>query len=130
MSTATPRTAPTCLAVESVVANRKSASASLRACAPPRTPGHRVADSRRRSELSQPPNARSVPTVLQGPPAGSPAPPDEPSKWTSFLLSNPIPNLRPSRRLLRTFIRILKQGYRLRAYCVVDELPIDFLRVG
>ncbi|WP_245285978.1 transposase, partial [Bradyrhizobium sp. WSM1253] len=24
----------------------------------------------------------------------------EPSKWTSFLLSNPIPNLRPSRRLL------------------------------
>src|SRR5438477_5744865 len=43
-------------------------------------------------------------------------PTDEPSKWTSFLLSNPIPNLRPSRRLLRTFIRILKQGYRLRAY--------------
>src|SRR5438477_12371690 len=47
-------------------------------------------------------------------------PTDEPSKWTSFLLSNPIPNLRPSRRLLRTFIRILKQGYRLRAYIQPD----------
>jgi len=45
------------------------------------------------------------------------------------LLSNPIPNLRPSRRLLRTFIRILKQGYRLRAYVeiVIGDVVV---RVG
>ncbi|MCK1562766.1 recombinase family protein [Bradyrhizobium sp. 173] len=32
------------------------------------------------------------------------------------MLSNPIRNLRPAGGFFRTFIRILKQGYRLRAY--------------
>src|SRR3954470_14880789 len=62
MSAGTPRTAATGLAVETAVANRRSASASLRACAQPRTPEHRATDSRRRSELSQLPNARGAPT--------------------------------------------------------------------
>src|SRR3954452_22502197 len=72
MSAATPRTATTCLAVETAVANRRSASASLRVCAPPRTPAHRVTDSRRQSELSPLPNARGAPMVLQEPPDDSP----------------------------------------------------------
>jgi Transposase C of IS166 homeodomain/Protein-L-isoaspartate(D-aspartate) O-methyltransferase (PCMT) len=38
------------------------------------------------------------------------------SKWTSFLPSNPIPNLRSSRRLLRTSNLTPNPGYPLSAY--------------
>ncbi|WP_256464927.1 IS66 family transposase [Bradyrhizobium sp. CW4] len=43
------------------------------------------------------------------------------------MLSNPIPNLRPSRRLLRIVIHIPKHGFRLSAY---DETPMPVLDSG
>src|SRR3954462_10954665 len=116
MSAAIPRAAATCLAVETAAANRRFASASLRACAPPRTPGHRVTDSRRRSELSQLPNVRGAPMVLQEPPAGSPIPSLSRPNGRPFCCPIPSETSVQAGGFFRTFIRILKQGYRLRAY--------------
>src|SRR6187402_1656134 len=116
MSAAAHRTTATSLAVETAVANRKSASVSRRAYVPPRTPAHRGADSRRRSELSQLPNARGDPSALQEPPAGSPAVPMSRPNGRPFCCPVPSQTSVPSRRLLRTFILTLKQGWRLRAY--------------
>ncbi|WP_247458880.1 hypothetical protein, partial [Bradyrhizobium sp. 153] len=52
-------------------------------------------------------------------------PADGPSKWTSFLLSNPISNLRPTRGLLRTAIPIPNQGLRLSAYDVANGMDTE-----
>src|SRR4051812_100994 len=133
MSAAIPRAAATCLAVETAAANRRFASASLRACAPPRTPGHRVTDSRRRSELSQLPNVRGAPMVLQEPPAGSPIPSLSRPNGRPFCCPIPSETSVQAGGFFRTFIRILKQGYRLRAYArrkgkeveSVTPLPTD-----
>src|SRR3954447_21872236 len=123
MSAGTPRTAATCLVVETAVANRRPASASLRACAPPRTPGHRATDSRRRSELSQLPNARGAPTVLQELPAGSPTAPMGRPNGRPFCCPIPSQTSVQAGGLLRIVIHIPKQGFRLSAY-------LDFLFGG
>lgn len=115
MSAGTPRTAATCLAAKTAVANRRSASASLLLA---RNLGHWAPGSRlsvtiralSASERTRRPDGPSRTSSRLTDPA------DGPSKWTSFLLSNPIPNLRPSRRLLRIVIHIPKQGFRLSAY--------------
>ncbi|MGY2891295.1 hypothetical protein ACVIHI_008409 [Bradyrhizobium sp. USDA 4524] len=100
-------------AVGSVVANRKFASASPRACAPPPPPAPG-------SRLSATIRARSAPERTRRPDGPSstssrltaPGPTDGLSKWASFSPSNPIPNLRSSRRLLRTSNPTPKPGYR------------------
>jgi hypothetical protein len=123
----TPRTAATCFAVETAVANRRSASASLRACAPPRTPGHRVTDSRRRSELSQLPNVRGAPMVLQEPPAGSPPPSLSRPNGRPFCCPIPSQTTVQAGGFFRTAIPIPKQGFRLSAYSRSPHPPAQHL---
>ncbi|SFK27413.1 hypothetical protein SAMN05216525_1758 [Bradyrhizobium sp. Gha] len=114
---ATPRTAATRLVVEAAVADRRSASAS-----PARYLGHPRTGQQ---ALGDDPSSLSFPRRSDGPSRTSNRltdPSDGPSKWTSFLLSNPISNVQTSVQTGSFFTsRSRSKGFRLSAYASAQD---------